>query len=57
MRPAAPVSVLAWRMRVYRHRTGNGSKAFGLTLWFNTVRMGLEVRFWVWEIQLIKEKR
>lgn len=38
---------------IWPYTVGNGSKSFGGSLWFNSQRVGLELKFWVWEIQFI----
>lgn len=43
------------RYSLHRYRVGNGSKQFGVNLWGNSQRLGLEVSFWVWQISVMRE--
>lgn len=36
-------------------RVGNGSKQFGGAFWFNSQRVGLQLNFWVWELQIMRD--
>ena len=38
------------------HRSGTGTKQFGVTLWGHSARLGLQLNFWSWEIQLMRER-
>lgn len=38
-------------------KVGNGSKQFGVHVWFNNQRVGLEMHFWVWELQIMRERK
>lgn len=42
---------------VNNFRVGNGSKAFGVNLWFNTARVGLEIHYWTWEFTVMRERK
>jgi hypothetical protein len=42
-------SVSSWQAK-------NGSKQFGVALWFNSQRACLQLSFWVWEIYVMREK-
>lgn len=35
---------------------GNGTKQFGIVLWGNASRVGLQFNFWAWETQIMVEK-
>lgn len=43
------------RLSVHRYRIGNGSKYFGVDLWFNSQRVGLGFNVWTWELTLMWE--
>lgn len=45
------------RWSLHSFKVGNGSKQFGMHLWFNGQRAGLEMHFWVWELQIMREHR
>ena len=36
-------------------RVGNGSKQFGVHFWWNKQRAGLEIHFWTWMLQIMRE--
>lgn len=35
---------------------GNGTKQFGVAVWGNGQRLGFEIHFWRWELQIMMEK-
>lgn len=35
----------------------SGTKQFGTALWGNSCRLGWQLNFWRWEIQLMRERR
>jgi hypothetical protein len=35
------------------YRVGNGSKSLGVSCWWNSQRVALQLNFLVWEIQII----
>lgn len=41
------------RLSFWPYRVGNGSKSLGLSVWWNSQRVALQVDFFVWELQLI----
>lgn len=32
---------------------GNGTKQFGGAVWGNSARIGLQINFWCWELQIM----
>lgn len=36
-------------------RVGNGSKNFGVELWWNSTRFGFGGNFWTWEFGVMKD--
>lgn len=34
---------------------GNGTKQFGGAFWGNSARLGLQLNFWVWELQIMRD--
>lgn len=34
---------------------GNGTKQFGTALWGNSRRLGWQINFWRWEIQIMRD--
>ena len=48
----------AWdkgKWSLLHYRLGNGSKAFGVTLWFNSQRVSIQVDYWIWQTLIMKE--
>jgi hypothetical protein len=43
---------LGKHLAIWPYKIGNGSKQFGLTLWFNSQRVGADFKFWVWELSI-----
>lgn len=43
-----------WSVGYYRS-DGNGSKQFGGGLWWNSSRIGLDLKFWAWEFVILRE--
>lgn len=47
-----------WGKYTFAHgKMGNGSKQFGVALWFNSQRVGLQLNVWTSEVQLMREFR
>lgn len=36
---------------------GNGTKQFGTALWGNGRRLGWQINFWAWEVQIMRERK
>jgi hypothetical protein len=45
----------ARRWDFFSHRIRNGSRQFGCGLWWNGERFGVECRFLVWDLQVVRE--
>lgn len=43
--------------RAFTHKIGNGSKLFGVVVWYNSARYGVDLNLGVHEVTIIKEKR
>jgi hypothetical protein len=45
------------RWTIAHFRVGNGSKQFGMSVWWNSDRAGLEIHFWLWGYQIMRERK
>lgn len=43
--------------RTTTYRVGNGSKLFGVVMWYNSSRYAVDLHFGVHQVTIIKEKR
>lgn len=39
------------------HKVGNGSKLFGVVVWYNSSRYGVDLNLGVYQVTILKERR